>query len=63
MELADGIEGVRRDDDRARLQRAEEAVDELGAVWEDQRHTVAFSDIEPLEAGGEAAREVVKVLV
>src|SRR5207249_6489780 len=34
-----------------------------GAVREDQGHTVAFPDTEALEAGGEAAREIVELLV
>src|SRR5437667_8007259 len=63
VELADGIERIRRNDDRAGLERAEERVDELRAVGKDKGDAIALADAEPLEAGGEPVGEVVDIPV
>jgi len=63
VELADRVQGIRWNDDRARLEAAEERVDELRAVREDDGDAVAFLHPEPLEARGEAVGELVEMSV
>src|SRR6267378_257452 len=56
-QLGSGVQGVARDDDRARSQRAVEGDDELRAVGQKQRDAVPFADAQRLEARREAVRE------
>src|ERR1700694_525236 len=63
VELADGVERVRRNDHGARLKAAEKRVDELRTVREDESNAVALLHTEPLKAGGEAVGELVEIAV
>src|SRR5438445_9828452 len=55
-QLGSGVQGVARDHDRARSQRAVEGDDELRAVGQKQRDAVPFADTQRLEARSEAVR-------
>src|SRR5438105_10765744 len=56
-QLGSGVQGVARDHDRARSQRAVEGDDELRAVGQKQRDPVPLADAQRLEARSEALRE------
>jgi len=60
-QLGSGVQGVARDHDRARSQRAVERDDELRAVGQKQRDPVPFADAQRLEARGEVVREPIEL--